>query len=96
MDELDRLRHRIDTLDEEIAARLAQRFETVRMVGQFKRAENIEMMQADRVRHVHEHYQRCASEQGIPPEFTKRFVELLLATTCAMEDEIIAGSASST
>jgi len=92
MDELDRLRNRIDSLDEQIAARLAQRFETVRMVGQFKRAENIEMMHADRVRHVHEHYRRCAREQGIPPEFAERFVDLLLAATCAMEDEIIAGS----
>jgi len=91
MDEMNRLRNRIDSLDAEIVATLAQRFEVVRMIGQLKRSDGIAMMQPERVRHVREHYQSCGREQGIPTDFTTRFVELLLAATCAMEDEIIAG-----
>jgi chorismate mutase len=89
MDELTRLRARIDALDEEIALRLAQRFEVVRMVGQLKRDESIPMMQVDRVRHVKDHYGRCGAQQGTPAGFTASFVDLLLESTCALEDDII-------
>ncbi|MEU1390634.1 MULTISPECIES: chorismate mutase [unclassified Nonomuraea] len=89
MDELTRLRERIDVLDEEIATRLAQRFEVVRRVGELKRAESIPMMQTDRVTHVHEHYRRRGAEQGTPPDFTQSFVDLLLQATCGLEDTII-------
>ncbi len=89
MDELTRLRARIDRLDQEIADRIAQRFEVVRMVGSFKRDESIPMLASDRVHHVREHYRRRGQQQGTPGAFTDAFVNLLLGATCSLEDDII-------
>ena len=89
MDELERLRDRIDSLDDEIAARLAQRFEAVRRIGELKRDERIPVMQIDRIRHVHQKYRQRGDEQGMPAAFTQAFVDLLLTTTCEMEEDII-------
>ncbi|MEV6105620.1 chorismate mutase [Streptomyces sp. NPDC051940] len=89
MNELQRLRTRIDVLDAGIAAQLAQRFEVCRLVGRLKRHEDIPMMQPDRVRHVHEVYRKAAQDQGLPEDFARQFVELMIAATCALEDDII-------
>lgn len=89
MDELDRLRDRIDALDAEISERIAQRFEVCRIIAGIKRDQSIPMMNTGRVDKVHAHYQRVGAAQGTPAAFTTAFVDLLIAATCQMEDEII-------
>jgi chorismate mutase len=90
MNGLEPFRRRLDRLDEEIPRLLGERFEICREIALYKRANGISMMQPNRVSEVRERYLARGAEVGLPPDFTASLFELLLGTTCRMEDEIIA------
>ena len=87
---LEPFRARLDTLDEEIARLLGERFEICREVAYHKRVHDIPMMQPERVVEVRERYLERGGEANLPPEFTAALFELLIAATCKLEDELIA------
>jgi chorismate mutase-like protein len=87
---LDPFRRRLDELDDQLARLLGERFDICREVAEYKRANDVPMMQPDRVIQVRERYLARGQEVGLPPEFTADLFELLIAATCKMEDEIIA------
>jgi 4-amino-4-deoxychorismate mutase len=83
-------RARLDFLDSEILRLLGERFEVCRQVAYHKREHDIPMMQPQRVIEVRERYLQRGAEASLPPNFAAALFELLIAETCAMEDELIA------
>jgi 4-amino-4-deoxychorismate mutase len=89
---LDPFRQRLDVLDEEIVRLLGERFQICRGVADYKRENEIPMMQPDRVTEVRARYVERGDEAGLPHDFTSSLFELLIDATCRMEDELIAGT----
>jgi 4-amino-4-deoxychorismate mutase len=86
---LDPFRRRLDVLDEQIARLLGERFDICREVAEYKRENDVPMMQPKRVVEVRERYLRRGAEVDLPPEFTAALFELLIGATCTLEDELI-------
>jgi 4-amino-4-deoxychorismate mutase len=87
---LEPFRRRLDELDDGIARLLGERFEVCRKIARFKRAEDIPMMQPERVAEVRARYLERGAEAGLPAEFSADLFELLIAATCKEEDELMA------
>jgi len=87
---LQPFRERLDRLDDEIARLLGERFEVCREIARFKLAEEIPMMQPQRVDAVRARYLARGAEAGLPAEFSADLFELLIAATCKAEDELMA------
>ncbi|HEX4436149.1 MAG TPA: chorismate mutase [Solirubrobacteraceae bacterium] len=93
MSGLNPFRRRLDVLDEEIVRLLGERFQVCREVADYKRDNEIPMMQPDRVTQVRARYAERGEVAGLPSDFSSSFFELLIDATCRMEDELIAGRA---
>lgn len=86
---LEPFRRRLDEIDERIARLLGERLDICRDVAVYKSEHEIPMMQPDRVKVVRERYLARGAEVGLPEEFTSQLFELLIATTCRLEDELM-------
>jgi 4-amino-4-deoxychorismate mutase len=86
---LEPFRRRLDEIDEQIAKLLGERLDICRDVAVYKSEHEIPMMQPDRVKVVRERYLARGAEVGLPQEFTSQLFELLIATTCRLEDELM-------
>lgn len=86
---LEPFRRRLDDIDEQIARLLGERFDICREIALHKRANNIPMMQPERVVEVRERYLARGAEVDLPADFTEALFELLIGATCKMEDEMI-------
>jgi len=93
MTELDALRAEIDAVDEALVGVLAQRFEIVTRVAEYKARTGTPMMQTGRVREVAERSATLARGHGLDPAIVRRLFELLIEETCAFEDRRIAEAA---
>jgi len=93
MSGLEPFRRRLDELDDQIARLLGERFAVCREVAEYKRENDVPMMQPDRVAQVRARYLVRGGEVDLPPDFTSEMFELLIAATCKMEDEMIDGHA---
>jgi chorismate mutase len=87
--DLDSFRARRDMLDEEIVQLVGQRFEVCREVARYKCANEVPMMQPDRVAQVRARYAERGAAVLLPTEFTGALFELIIDATCTMEDELI-------
>jgi chorismate mutase len=86
---LEPFRRRLDTIDDEIAKLLGERLQICREVAAYKSEHEIPMMQPERVKIVRERYLARGAEHDLPEEFTSDLFELLIATTCRLEDELM-------
>jgi 4-amino-4-deoxychorismate mutase len=86
---LEPFRRRLDGIDEQIARLLGERLDICRDVAAYKSEHEIPMMQPERVKLVRERYLARGAEVGLPAEFTAELFELLIATTCRLEDELM-------
>lgn len=93
MSGLEPFRRRLDEIDDQIARLMGERFAICREVAEYKRENDIPMMQPDRVAQVRARYLVRGGEVDLPPDFTVELFELLIAATCRMEDELIGGPA---
>jgi 4-amino-4-deoxychorismate mutase len=91
---LEPFRRRLDEIDERIARLLGERLDICRDVALYKSEHGIPMMQPDRVEAVRERYLARGAEVGLPEGFTSQLFELLIATTCRLEDELMEELAS--
>ncbi len=87
---LEPFRRRLDTIDDEIARLLGERFEICREVALYKSAHEIPMMQPNRVEEVRARYLARGAEANLPAEFSGDLFDLLIAATCKEEDELMA------
>lgn len=88
-DGLEPFRNRLDEIDEAIAKLLGERLDICREVAVYKHQHEIPMMQPDRVKLVRERYLARGAELGLPEDFSSDLFELLIATTCRLEDELM-------
>ena len=86
---LEPFRRRLDVIDDEIAKLLGERLQICREVAVFKSEHGIPMMQPDRVKVVRERYLARGAEHELPQEFSSDLFDLLIATTCRLEDELM-------
>jgi chorismate mutase len=93
---LEPFRRRLDAIDEEIAKLLGERLDICREVAVYKSEHEIPMMQPDRVKIVRERYLTRGAEAGLPEDFTASLFELLISTTCRLEDELMEELAAGT
>jgi 4-amino-4-deoxychorismate mutase len=91
---LEPFRRRLDALDEQIARLLGERFATCREIALYKREHAIPMMQPARVAEVRARYLARGADVDLPAEFTEALFELMIAATCKVEDELIAGASA--
>jgi chorismate mutase len=88
-DGLEPYRRRLDEIDERIAELFGERLQICREVAVHKHEHEIPMMQPDRVKLVRERYLTRGAEHDLPQEFSSDLFELLIATTCRLEDELM-------
>lgn len=88
-DGLEPFRRRLDAIDDEIAKLLGERLQICREVAVYKSEHEIPMMQPDRVKLVRERYLARGAENDLPVEFSSDLFDLLISTTCRLEDELM-------
>jgi chorismate mutase len=86
---LEPFRRRLDVIDDEIAKLFGERLQICREVAAYKSEHGIPMMQPERVAIVRERYLARGAEHELPREFSAELVELLIGTTCRLEDELM-------
>jgi len=86
---LEPFRRRLDEIDDAIAKLLGERLDICREVAVYKSEHEIPMMQPDRVKVVRERYLARGAEANLPQDFTADLFDLLIATTCKLEDELM-------
>lgn len=86
---LEPFRRRLDEIDDAIAKLLGERLDICREVAVYKSEHEIPMMQPDRVKLVRERYLARGAEANLPQDFTADLFDLLIATTCRLEDELM-------
>ena len=86
---LEPFRRRLDTIDDQIAKLLGERLEICREVAVYKSEHEIPMMQPERVKIVRQRYLDRGAENDLPEEFSSDLFDLLIATTCRLEDELM-------
>lgn len=90
-EDLTPFREKIDALDNQIVALIAERLAVCAEVGHFKAEHGIAMMQPDRVVQVKERNAKRGQDAGLRPDFTKALYGLIIDEACALETEIIDG-----
>jgi 4-amino-4-deoxychorismate mutase len=88
-DGLEPFRRRLDEIDDAIAKLFGERLQICREVAVYKSEHEIPMMQPERVKLVRERYLARGAEHDLPPQFSAELFELLIGTTCRLEDELI-------
>jgi chorismate mutase-like protein len=86
---LEPFRRRLDTIDDQIAELLGERLQICREVAVYKSEHEIPMMQPERVEAVRRRYLERGAEAGLPEQFSSDLFDLLIATTCRLEDELM-------
>ncbi|HET8956743.1 MAG TPA: chorismate mutase [Solirubrobacterales bacterium] len=86
---LEPFRRRLDQIDDEIARLFGERLQICREVAAYKSEHGIPMMQPERVNVVRERYLARGAEHDLPREFSAELFELLIGTTCRLEDELM-------
>jgi 4-amino-4-deoxychorismate mutase len=86
---LEPFRRRLDAIDDEIARLLGERLQICREVAVYKSAHGIPMMQPERVQEVRDRYLARGAEHQLPEQFSADLFDLLIATTCRLEDELM-------
>lgn len=86
---LEPFRRRLDEIDDQIAALLGERLQICREVAVYKSEHEIPMMQPERVKIVRERYLARGAEHDLPEQFTSDLFDLLITTTCRVEDELM-------
>lgn len=87
--ELEEYRQQIDTLDTKIISLLANRIEICKKVANYKKKQNIPMMQPDRVNQVIERCVRLGTQLNLSGTVIENIYRLIIAETCRIEDGII-------
>jgi chorismate mutase-like protein len=88
-DVLAALRERIDRVDEQLLSALAERTAICREVAEHKRAQDIPMMQPDRVAAVEARWAQLAAERGLDADFARALARAVVAESCRVEGVLL-------
>lgn len=87
--ELDRLRARLDNLDRELMEVLASRMAVVEQLGEYKRDNNVAVLQLDRWKHVHESRAEWAKSLNLYPEVVEELFKLIHMESIRKQTEVM-------
>ncbi|HWN69592.1 MAG TPA: chorismate mutase family protein [Haliangium sp.] len=88
-DHLTRYRRDLDAIDTSLIDILVQRFDLCRRIAEYKREQQLPMMQPHRVEHVKQRCAAMAAEYGMDTGFVIRLYTLIIDEACRLEDDII-------
>jgi chorismate mutase len=92
--ELEELRSHLDRIDEALLDLIADRLRTCLRVAEYKKANDVPMMQPHRIRVAHERAERFAAEQGLSAEFLHALYDAIIAEACRVETVAMEGAAA--
>ena len=74
---LEALRYDIDNIDQQLFDLMAQRMEVAREIGKYKKANNVQILQMDRWRHIFATRSRQAAAGGLNDRFAEQVLQAL-------------------
>ena len=86
---IDQLRARIDIIDEDLLSLLGERMEVSRRIGEYKKLNNIAILQTSRWDSVLEKVLSKGAELGLPSEFVKMIFNGIHDASVAVQNEIL-------
>ncbi len=86
---IDQLRARIDIIDEDLLSLLGERMEVSRRIGEYKKLNNIAILQTSRWDSVLEKVLSKGAELGLPAEFVKMIFNGIHDASVAVQNEIL-------
>ncbi|MCV6609048.1 MAG: chorismate mutase [Campylobacterales bacterium] len=78
MQDLSELREEINHIDEEIVKQIAQRFKITKKVGEYKKANNLPILNSGREEIIYKKLESLATEQGINAEMLKSIWQTMM------------------
>ncbi|MCT4574886.1 MAG: chorismate mutase [Alphaproteobacteria bacterium] len=78
MQDLSELREEINHIDEEIVKQIAQRFKITKKVGEYKKANNLPILNSGREEIIYRKLESLATEQGIDAEMLKSIWQTMM------------------
>jgi chorismate mutase len=94
--DLAELRRELDRLDAALLEAVRLRIEQCVVIGKFKQANGIPVMQPERMGIVQERAQVFARENSLDPAFLRGVYDLVIAEACRLEELAIAELESGT
>jgi chorismate mutase/prephenate dehydrogenase len=89
MDDLDRLRKRIEDIDEKMVELMIRRNDTALEIGELKRKHGIPLRNMDIERAVMERYVRMAAGSSLPKDVAESVCKILISSSVDVQSEII-------
>ena len=93
-DNIDQLRAKIDIIDESILYTLASRMKISRQIGEYKKNNNIAILQASRWDSLLAKVVEKGKEYGLPKNFIEDVFNAIHETSVEMQNEVISGKTS--
>lgn len=87
--ELDRLRQKIDNIDRELLEVLAARMAVVEKLGEYKRDNNVAVLQLDRWKQVHTSRAEQAKKLNLYPEMVEELFKLIHMESIRKQTEVM-------
>ena len=82
---LKQYRNKIDKTDEKIVELFAERFKVVRKIGEFKKNNNIQIIDSSRFQKVLKKVKSIALQKGISEDFINEIYKIIHKYSCELE-----------
>ena len=86
---LDQLRKDIDIIDEELIHVLASRMKVAREIGQYKKDNNLAILQSDRWKEILEKFSLKAAQNKLSEEFITKIIKAVHDESISQQEEIL-------
>ena len=87
LQELDALRAKIDTIDEEIVRLLSDRFDITDLIGRIKATENLNSSSPDREAIQFQRLEDLAADKNLPPSLVERIFRTIIDEVVRKHDQ---------
>ena len=91
---IDQLRAKIDILDESLLYTLSSRMQISRQIGEYKKNNNIAILQTSRWDSILAKVVAKGAEYGLPKEFIEDVFNAIHETSVEVQNEVISGKTS--
>lgn len=92
--QLERFRKEIDLIDEEILHILASRMKVVRSIGQYKKDNNMTILQSSRWQEILQKYIERGVQNGLSEEFITRLIKNIHDESIEQQEKVMSGESA--
>jgi len=89
MEQLEQFRKELNEIDNNLVELLGRRFKIIRAVGDYKKDNNIPMMQSKRVEEVKDRCAKMGQQYNLDNTFVRNIYTVIIDEACRLEDIII-------